>query len=137
MNPTEVEQRLVAIRAKDRHREGRKPCAVCGQHALITQVHHLVPIKTMRLLLNLASSYNSAARFNYKTVSLCPNHHALLHMAADRKILPVDIDPGEEKALLELVEIQASYELKALKEVSAQVKAVNPSFSIEARPIPN
>lgn len=66
MNAKELRKQTV------RHKEHDK-CEVCGKHAGITHLHHVINLKDCAMLLNVVDSVDTPI------VSLCPNCHAYIH----------------------------------------------------------
>ncbi|MDH2341524.1 hypothetical protein [Bradyrhizobium sp. SSUT77] len=50
----------------------RDPCHICGKFKGISQAHHVVP---------LTAQYDRGFKYpDQECVSLCPNHHAIVHL---------------------------------------------------------
>lgn len=112
--------RASSIRRKDRKSVGGKSCYVCSQYSSITQVHHLVPVGILSSLLEYAEKLCTPLELPYQVVSLCPNHHAMLHMLYDRDLLPVEVEEWERAKLQEL----------ALVQLQATKKCVDYAFEV-------
>lgn len=62
-------------------RTDKAPCYICGQHKLITELHHLTPVGEMAEYLAYAVlSQKPQYEIRIATVWLCPNHHAIWHL---------------------------------------------------------
>lgn len=59
----------------------RQPCAICGKHLFITELHHLISVSELAEML----CRNGSEFYPLVTVWLCPNHHVYWHRLRSAK----------------------------------------------------
>lgn len=72
-----------------------EPCFICGKHAGITVIHHVVPASELTMYLNVG--WISAEEVSSPTVWLCPNCHTYVHAALDCKFDVVEPMKSDDK----------------------------------------
>ena len=82
-----------------------EPCDVCGKHAGITELHHVVPVSMLARMIELGLPIKEVTT----PVSwLCPNCHAYFHAAdknINRTILSMDEAGYSEDQILTMANI--------------------------------
>ena len=92
----------------------REPCFVCGEHKLITQSHHIMPLEDCAKWLNLG-----VENVLIPTVWLCPSCHAYIHyLMRTHAFSEVIREVGEEKyrRMLNILSIKDEIEKDLYKE---------------------
>lgn len=67
------------LRKQCKRSKEKAPCYICGKHAEITELHHVVPLSRCAKKMNRLN----LKEIEVETVWLCPNCHAYVHKYFD------------------------------------------------------